>query len=135
MANHHLQAAVAHTFFDIGVAVTGTGAPEGNRVDAAEARLAITLTPVDETTSVYAWMFARNYLRDDADTSRRIQAAIGSAYAEDFVALEAQQRSMLSNESSWRIDVNADAGHLAGRALHDRLLEAERADQARFAAE
>lgn len=112
----------SHTFFDIGVALTGTGAPEGVRAGTAESRLAITLTPVDETTSIYTWMFARNYLRDDQQTSRRIRAAIDGAYAEDFVALEAQQQTMLGRDRPWKIDVNADSGQLAGRALHDRLI-------------
>ena len=123
----------SHTFFDIGVAATGTGAPQGRRVDPVEARLAITLTPVDETASRYAWVFARNYRRDDPETDRRIRAAIGAAYGEDFAALEAQQRSMETGREPWKIDVNADAGQIAGRALHDRALAAERERRAEAA--
>ena len=120
----------SHTFFDIGVAATGTGAPQGSRVDPIAARLAITLTPVDETTSLYAWVFARNYRKDDAETSRRIKAAVDAAYGEDFIALEAQQQSMLGSPEPWKIDVNADAGQIAGRALHDRVLTAAPARRA-----
>ena len=123
----------SHTFFDIGAALTGTGAREGRRQDAVEARLAITLTPVDETTSIYAWMFARNYLKDDAEISKRVLAAIDMAYGEDFVALEAQQQSILRQDNPWKIDVNADAGQLFGRMLHDRMLAAEQAQSAEAA--
>lgn len=125
----------SHTLLDIGVAPTGTGAPQGNRVGTAEARLAITLTPVDETTSVYYWVFPYNFARGDTAMSDWLQKAINSAYAEDFVALEAQQRAMLGQENPWKVDVNADAGQLAARRLHDRRITEEQAGRTADAAE
>ena len=56
----------SHTLLDVGAAPAGTGAPEGDRARAAEARIAITLTPIDETRSVYYWMFPNNFTRDRA---------------------------------------------------------------------
>ena len=125
----------SHTLLDIGVAPTGTGAPEGNRAGTAEARLAITLTPVDETTSVYYWVFPYNFAPGDTAMSDWLQTAIGGAYAEDFVALEAQQSAMIGQDDPWKIDVNADAGQLAARRLHDRLIADERAGGTAAAAE
>ena len=116
----------SHTLLDVGAAPTGTGAPEGRRADAAEARIAITLTPVDETRSVYYWMFPNNFTRDRA-MADWLQAAISGAYVEDFTALEAQQKSMNGRLDAWKIDVNADAGQLAARLLHDLLIAGERA--------
>ena len=53
--------------------------------------------------------------------------AISGAYVEDFAALEAQQKSMNLRADAWKIDVNADAGQLAARKLHDRLIAEEQA--------
>ena len=116
----------SHTLLDVGVAPAGTGAPEGRRVETAEARIAITLTPIDETRSVYYWMFPNNFTRDRA-MAEWLQGAISGAYVEDFTALEAQQKSMNGRADAWKIDVNADAGQLAARKLHDRLIAAEQA--------
>ena len=123
----------SHTLLDVGVAPTGTGAPEGKRVGSAEARIAITLTPVDETSAVYYWMFPHTFAKDNAAMAQWLQTAISGAYAEDFEALEAQQKAMLRREDPWKMDVNADAGQLAARALHDRLIAAEQAGRAQAA--
>jgi vanillate O-demethylase monooxygenase subunit len=114
----------SHTLLDVGVAPAGTGAREGRREGTAEARLAITLTPIDETRSVYYWVFPNNFTRDRA-MADWLQSAISGAYGEDSVALEAQQASMLRRPEPWKVDVNADAGQIAARRLHDRLIAAE----------
>ena len=71
-------------------------------------------------------MFPNNFTRDRA-MADWLQTAISGAYVEDFTALEAQQKSMNGRADAWKIDVNADAGQLAGRKLHDRLIAEEQA--------
>jgi vanillate O-demethylase monooxygenase subunit len=126
----------SHTMLDVGTAPAGTGAPDGDRSQAVEARVCITLTPIDEKSSWYHWAHARNFRRNDPATDRRFQDDIASAYMEDKAVLEAQQRSLDTAPADFAmIDVNADAGQLAGRRLFEAALTRQRADRPPLAAE
>ena len=46
---------------DVGVAVTGTGAPEGDRTQGVNGFVLNTMTPETDDTCHYFWAFARNY--------------------------------------------------------------------------
>jgi vanillate O-demethylase monooxygenase subunit len=125
----------SHTLLDVGVAPAGAGAPQGDRSHGVEARVCISLTPVDEKTSCYHWAFARNFSRSDA-VDRKTLDAIGSAYLEDMRVIEAQQRSLDSAPPDYKmIDVTADAGQLAVRRLFEAALARQRAAELGEAAE
>ena len=116
IVNFHLP---SHTMLDVGVAPAKTGAPEGNRSEAIEGRVCISLTPIDDRNSWYFWAFCRNFQTDDQDLDATFEKAVTGAYMEDVTVLEAQQAMMNITENPWKIDVNADAGQLAGRRLYD----------------
>ncbi|RAI44645.1 aromatic ring-hydroxylating dioxygenase subunit alpha [Rhodoplanes roseus] len=115
---------------DVGVAPTGTGAPQGDRSQGVNGCFLAALTPETETSCHYHWNFVRNFRRDDDALTRAIQKGHVNegkgVYDQDHVVLEAQQRAIDRNPRMPFYNLNIDAGALWARRMIDRMLEAER---------
>lgn len=115
---------------DVGVALTGTGAPQGDRSQGVNGCFLAAITPETETSCHYHWNFVRNFRRDDAALTRAIQKGHVNegkgVYDQDHVVLEAQQRAIDRNPRMPFYNLNIDAGALWARQLIDRMLDAER---------
>ena len=118
--------------FDIGAAVAGTGAPEGDRGQGITNRTTHFMTPASANSTHYFWLFARNYGLDDAALSERVHAAIIETFREDVEIVERQERSIAADRIGSQIDVNADRPTVQARRMLERLIaeEAERGTQA-----
>jgi vanillate O-demethylase monooxygenase subunit len=112
---------------DVGVAPTGTGAPEGDRSRAVERWVLNTMTPETARSSHYFWASARNYALDDAAVTAEAVAGIAGVFAEDEAILEAQQRAIDANPDKQFYNLNIDGGAMWARRLIDELLTAEAA--------
>lgn len=116
---------------DVGVALTGTGAPQGDRSHGANGAFLAAITPETEKTCHYFWNFVRNYRRDDAQLTKELQLAHvnggAGVYDQDHRILEAQQAAIDKNRRSPFYDLNIDAGSLWARRLIDRMLADEQA--------
>lgn len=116
---------------DVGVALTGTGAPQGDRSHGANGAFLAAITPETEMTCHYFWNFVRNYRRDDAQLTKELQLAHvnggAGVYDQDHRILEAQQAAIDKNPRSPFYDLNIDAGSLWARRLIDRMLADEQA--------
>jgi phenylpropionate dioxygenase-like ring-hydroxylating dioxygenase large terminal subunit len=123
---------------DVGVALTGTGAPQGDRAKGVNGAFLAAITPATETTCHYFWNFVRNYRRDDTQLTSDLRLAHVNAgagvYDQDFRVLEAQQAAIDNNPRSPFYDLNIDAGALWARRLIDRMLADEQAFPAASAA-
>lgn len=116
-----------HVVIDVGCAVAGTGAREGNRSQGITMFSNHSITPETESSCHYFWHHARDFnLGDDALTDFQKKAA-GEAFSEDVVIIEAQQKS-LDRAPGWEpaCDITADAGVLQARRMLSALLDAER---------
>ncbi len=111
--------------FDIGAAVAGNGAPEGERGQGITNRTTHFMTPATANSTHYFWLFARNYGLDDAALSKRVHAAITETFHEDVEIVEAQQRSIATDRDGTQFDVNADRPTVQARRLLERLIAAE----------
>lgn len=114
---------------DVGVAVTGTGAPEGNRTEGVNGAFLAAITPETETTCHYFWNFVRNFDRDNADltaalTKGHVNDGKG-VYDQDHAVLEAQQRAIANNPRLPFYNLNIDAGALWARRLIDEMIARE----------
>ena len=127
---------------DVGVAVTGTGAPQGDRSQGVNGHFLAAITPETDTSCHYFWNFVRNYRRDDEELTRAL--TLGHVnngkgiYDQDHVVLEAQQRAIESNPRSPFYNLNIDAGAMWSRRLIDEMIARELAGghgQVRAAAE
>ena len=79
------------TILDIGCAITGTGAPAGDRSRGIEIRSLHAVTPETETTTHYFWAYARNFRIDEPDVTAMLRAGAEATFAEDVAILESQQ--------------------------------------------
>ena len=60
---------------DVGVALTGTGAPQGDRSQGVNGCFLAAITPESETSCHYFWNFVRTFKTDDAALTRAINVA------------------------------------------------------------
>ncbi len=127
--------APANVYFDIGCADAGTGAPEGDRGQGVSMWSTHLITPETETSTHYFFDFTRNFKLDDADVTRILRDGSRTAFNEDLVVLEAQQRAINSSKNAPRIDIKNDNGPLQARRILAKLVEDERRDHRQAAAE
>jgi phenylpropionate dioxygenase-like ring-hydroxylating dioxygenase large terminal subunit len=115
---------------DVGVAPTGTGAPQGDRSQGVNGAFLAALAPETATSCHYFWNFARTFHRHDEALTRTLQVAHvndgGGVYDQDHRILEAQQRAILKNPRLPFYNLNIDAGALWARRLVDDLVARER---------
>lgn len=119
---------------DVGVAVTGTGAPQGDRSQGVNGAFLAAVTPESATTCHYFWNFVRTFRRDDAELTRALTRGHvddgKGIYDQDHVVLEAQQRAIDRNPRQPFYNLNIDAGAMWVRRLIDRMIAAEAAPRA-----
>ncbi|MBT5048264.1 MAG: aromatic ring-hydroxylating dioxygenase subunit alpha [Rhodospirillaceae bacterium] len=116
----------SHFMIDVGCAVAGSGAPDGDRSQGVEMYSNHTLTPETETSTHYFWHHARNFRLDEDDLTNRLATATKTAFGEDVIIIEMQQDRMdRAPANKPIIDINADAGVLQARRLLDERIEAE----------
>lgn len=110
---------------DVGVAPTGTGAPDGDRSAGINGYVLNTVTPGRPGTCLYFWSFTRNYhLRDQGLTSL-LRASIARVFAQDSAMLNAQQRAIETTPGYEFYNLNIDTGGMWVRRLIDARVAAE----------
>lgn len=125
---------------DVGVALTGTGARQGDRGQGVNGHFLAAITPESETSCHYFWNFVRTFRTDDEELTRAINVAHVNngkgVYDQDHAILEAQQKALDRNPRQPFYNLNIDAGALWARRLIDRMIAAEtRTPPVRVAAE
>jgi vanillate O-demethylase monooxygenase subunit len=118
---------------DVGATPTGTGAPQGNRINGITMRNLNAITPETETTSHYFWGQAHDFDINNRETTNRIFEQIRTAFLEDVEVFSAQQRNLSLMPNPPQVDIKADAGAIQARRVITRLGE-EEGNQARVAA-
>ncbi len=112
-------------YIDVGCAVHGTGAPEGDRSQGISLWSTHLVTAESATSCHYSFAFARNFKRDDADMSRLLYEGSRDTFLQDKAMLEAQQQNLSGAALDGLIDVATDAGQLQVRRALDALIRAE----------
>ena len=122
---------------DVGVAPTGTGAPQGDRSKGVNGAFLAAITPETQRTCHYFWNFVRTFKTpDDAQLTREIfnRAHVNDGqgvYDQDPVTvLEAQQKAIDKNPRMPFYNLNIDAGALWARRMIDRLVSREQTTHA-----
>jgi vanillate O-demethylase monooxygenase subunit len=114
---------------DVGVAPTGTGAPQGDRSQGVNGAFLAALAPETATSCHYFWNFVRTFKPDDKELTRRLNVAHVNegkgVYDQDHRVLEAQQRAISANPRQPFYNLNIDAGALWARRKIDALIAAE----------
>lgn len=110
---------------DVGVAPTGTGAPEGDRSQGVNGYVLNTMTPETDTTCHYFWAFCRNYNVHDQGLTQWLREGVTRVFGEDEAILEAQQQAILDHPDKEFYNLNIDAGAMWARRIIDGMIEAE----------
>lgn len=106
---------------DVGVAVTGTGALDGDRSQGVCGYVLNAITPETEKTTLYFWNFVRNFDLTNRSLTQEIQKTVASVFVEDEAMLEGQQRAIDAMPSYRLANLNIDAGSVRARQLIDKL--------------
>ncbi len=110
---------------DVGVAPTGTGAPDGDRSQGVNGFVLNTVTPETETTCHYFWAFVRNYKLGEQLLTTKLREGVASIFREDELILEAQQQAIAENPDHVFYNLNIDAGAMWSRRIIDKMIAAE----------
>ncbi len=110
---------------DVGVAKTGSGAPDGDRSQGVNGFVMNTITPQTDRTCHYFWAFMRNYCLDSQLITTQLRQGVDSVFGEDEQMLTAQQRAIDANPDYEFYSLNVDAGGMWVRRILDRMLVAE----------
>jgi len=118
--------APATVTIDVGVALAGTGAPEGDRSQGVNGYVLNTVTPETERTCHYFWAFARNYAITEQRLTTELREGVHHIFREDEVVLAAQQKAIENNPGRCFYNLNIDAGAMWARRLIDQMVQSER---------
>ena len=113
---------------DVGVAPTGTGAPEGDRSQGINGMVLNTITPETETTCHYFWALTRNYCIADQQLTTLLREGNARVFAQDEAALAAQQQAIERYPEKQFYNLNIDGGAMLARRLLDQMIAAEGQD-------
>lgn len=110
---------------DVGVAPTGTGAPEGDRSQGLNGFVIHTATPVTGKTCRYFWAFLRNYKTTDQRLTTEWRESARRIFGEDKTVLELQQQAVEQFPDRDFYYLNIDGAAMWARRLIDKHIAAE----------
>jgi vanillate O-demethylase monooxygenase subunit len=112
---------------DVGCAIAGTGAREGDRSKGISMRNLNAITPETERTTHYFWAQAHNFKTDRKWMTDLVFQNVHTAFLEDLAIIRAQQENIDLDPNVPRIDMNHDGGGIAARRMLEALIAEERA--------
>lgn len=116
---------------NVGVAPTGTGAPQGDKSQGVDGYVLHAITPERDHSCHYFWAYARNYRTDEEGLTEKLVEGVGGIFAEDKAILEAQQAAMHDNADKTFYNLNLDGGGLWARRIIDTHIAQERSEDGR----
>ncbi|MGN7158073.1 aromatic ring-hydroxylating dioxygenase subunit alpha [Dietzia cercidiphylli] len=111
---------------DVGVAIAGTGAPEGDRSQGVNAHVLHTMTPTSAKSCQYHWAINRNFAVESPRVTKELKRGVANVFAEDEAMLNAQQAAIDANPGYDFYNLNIDAGGMWVRRIIASLIAKER---------
>jgi phenylpropionate dioxygenase-like ring-hydroxylating dioxygenase large terminal subunit len=111
---------------DSGSAPTGTGAPDGRRIDAAEFFGCQAVTPETETTSHYFFQQSHAFALDDPQVTESLTQSVLAGFQEDKDMILAQQRILDLDPDAPMLALRMDTALASFRSLLERAIAEER---------
>ncbi len=111
---------------DVGGALAGTGAPEGDRSQGFTMRNLNAITPETETSTHYFWAQAHDFGIDDPTVTELLYNQVHTAFLEDLAVIGAQQSNMEMLPGAPQVDLNQDSGGMQARRIIEDLIIAEK---------
>lgn len=114
---------------NVGVAPTGTGAPEGDRSEGVNCYVLNTMTPETHRSCHYFWAFVRSYKLDKQRITTLLRNGVSGVFGEDEVVLAAQQKAVEEHPDKEFYNLNIDGGAMWARRLIDKMMAEEVGDE------
>jgi phenylpropionate dioxygenase-like ring-hydroxylating dioxygenase large terminal subunit len=115
---------------DSGSAPTGTGAPEGNRVDAAQFFGCQAVTPETPKTSHYFFQQSHGFALDDPAVTENLRTSVLAGFMEDKEIIVAQQRILDLDADTPMLAMRMDTALASFRALMEKALSSQQSPAA-----
>jgi vanillate O-demethylase monooxygenase subunit len=110
---------------DSGSAPTGTGAPEGSRVDAAQFFGCQAVTPETEKTSHYFFQQSLAFALDDPSVTESLTRSVLAGFQEDKDIILAQQRILDLEPDASMLAMRMDTALASFRAMLEKAIHEE----------
>ena len=110
---------------DVGCAIAGTGARDGNRSQGITMRNLNAITPETSRTTHYFWAQAHDFKIHEKWMTDLIFQNVHAAFLEDLAIIGAQQDNIETRPDAPRIDMNHDAGGVTARRMLEAMIAAE----------
>jgi phenylpropionate dioxygenase-like ring-hydroxylating dioxygenase large terminal subunit len=110
---------------DVGCAIAGTGAREGDRSQGFSMRNLNAITPETDSTTHYFWAQAHDFKLDKPHVTELLYQNVHTAFLEDLVIIQAQQENIENQPTARRVDMQHDGGGIAARRMLEELIAAE----------
>jgi len=110
---------------DSGSAATGTGAPEGNRVDAAQFFGCQAVTPETHTTSHYFFQQSHGFALDNPAVTENLRDSVLAGFMEDKDIICAQQRILNLDPHAPMLAMRMDTALFSFRSMMEKAIEDE----------
>ena len=81
---------------DIGCAVAGSGAPEGDRSEGIELYSLHLITPETATTTHYFWVYARNFATNDGTLTEQLRTTAQATFLEDLPSSRPNRAALIA---------------------------------------
>ena len=120
---------------DVGCAIAGTGAPEGDRSQGITMRNLNAITPETDKTTHYFWAQARDFRLDEAWMDDLLVDNVRTAFMEDLWIIKLQQQNIDTGTPAPRIDINHDGGGIQAIRMLDALIDSDNTPPTAQAAE
>jgi vanillate O-demethylase monooxygenase subunit len=115
---------------DSGSAPTGTGAPQGHRVDAAQFFGCQAVTPETETTSHYFFQQSHGFALDDLSVTENLRQSVLAGFQEDMDIILAQQHILDLAPDAPMLAMRMDTALASFRTMMEKAIAEERAGAA-----
>ena len=115
---------------DSGSAPTGTGAPEGRRIDAALFFGCQAVTPETERTSHYFFQQCHGFALDDPRVTKNLADSVRAGFLEDKDVILAQQRTLELDPDTPMLAMRMDTALASFRAMLEKAIAEERGSAA-----
>ena len=112
---------------DSGSAPTGTGAPQGDRVDAALFFGCQAVTPETEKTSHYFFQQSHGFALEDPSVTQKLTQSVLAGFLEDKDMILAQQKILDLDPDSPMLGMRMDVALASFRAMLEKAIADERA--------
>ena len=120
---------------DVGAAIAGTGAIDGDRSQGITMRNLNAITPETDKTTHYFWAQAHDFRIDEPWITDLLRENVHTAFMEDLWIIKLQQENMDSGTTPPRVDINHDGGGIQAIRMLNAMIDADNTPPTAQAAE